>query len=90
MTNCCLSDKNTTGTPILEYRPTLMRVQIIKETIGTSEIHVEAHSEVCLYLGLKEVNTKVGEIIECHVNQRKKNTSAVVKLSKQRKNMKRI
>jgi len=41
-------------------------------------------------LDLKVVNTKVGEILECPVNQRRKNTSAVVKPSKQRKNMKRI
>jgi len=39
-------------------------------------------------LDLKVVNTKVGEIVKCPVNQRKKNMSAVVKPSKQRKNMK--
>ncbi len=39
-------------------------------------------------LDLKVVNTKVGETVEWLVNQRRKNMSAVVKSSKQRKNMK--
>jgi len=39
-------------------------------------------------LNLEVVNTKVGETVKCPVDQRKKNMSAVVKASKQRKNMK--
>jgi len=40
-------------------------------------------------LDLKVVNTRIGEVVKCPVNQRKKNMRAVVKPLTQKKNMKR-